>query len=136
MPTVEAVTSQLSRLMLKFNGYGKDGQQGGSDEDDDLAMSRPFGVSLLLAGLGRGRPVLFHLEPSGEHVGRVQRQAICFATITIYGGTHENAGLSERLANVTLRGKPCPKGEMFGRSFIGRKQPENIAFSIFSLIRM
>lgn len=69
-PTVEAVASQLSRLALKFNDYDKDGRAGGGREDEDsggLAMSRPVGVALLMAGVDRGdRPVLYHLDPSGE----------------------------------------------------------------------
>lgn len=68
-PSVEAVVSQVSRLALKFNGYDKDGKAGGGrdDEDGGLAMSRPVGVALLMAGIDRGdRPVLYHLDPSGE----------------------------------------------------------------------
>lgn len=67
---MEAVALQLSRLALKFNGYDKDGRQGGGkEEDDDLAMSRPVGVSLLLAGIDSGdRPVLYHLDPSGPGI--------------------------------------------------------------------
>lgn len=65
-PSVEVVSSQLSKLCLKFNGYDKDGKNGGGrEEDDGLAMSRPMGVAFLLAGLDRGKPVLYHLDPSG-----------------------------------------------------------------------
>lgn len=65
---MEAVASQMSWLALKFNGYDKDGKQGGArDEDDGLAMSRPVGVAFLVAGLDRGdRPVLYHLDPTGQ----------------------------------------------------------------------
>lgn len=67
-PSVEAVASQLSRLTLSFNGYEKDGKPGsGRDDDDGLAMARPVGVALLMAGIDRGdRPVLYHLDPSGS----------------------------------------------------------------------
>lgn len=68
-PSVEAVASHLSRLALKFNGYDKDGRPGNGREEDDggLAMSRPVGVALLMAGIDRGDvPVLYHLDPSGE----------------------------------------------------------------------
>lgn len=74
-PSVEAVASQVSRLALKFNGYDKDGKVGnsGGREDEDggngggLAMSRPVGVALLMAGVDQGGlPVLYHLDPSGE----------------------------------------------------------------------
>lgn len=70
-PSVEAVAAQLSRLALKFNGYDKDGRAGSGREDEGggggLAMSRPVGVALLMAGIDHGnRPVLYHLGPSGE----------------------------------------------------------------------
>lgn len=68
-PSVEAVAAQLSRLALKFNGYDKDGRAGSGREDEDggPAMSRPVGVALLMAGIDHGnRPVLYHLDPSGE----------------------------------------------------------------------
>lgn len=73
-PSVEAVASQLSRLALKFNGYDKDGKPGNSGREEDdgsggLAMARPVGVALLMAGVDRGgRPVLYHLDPSGGNV--------------------------------------------------------------------
>lgn len=78
-PSVEAVASQVSRLALKFNGYDKDGKAGSGREGEDggVAMSRPVGVALLMAGIDRGNhPVLYHLDPSGEggrlgSVGRI-----------------------------------------------------------------
>lgn len=68
-PSVEAVAAQLSRLALKFNSYDKDGRAGSGREDEDggPAMSRPVGVALLMAGIDHGnRPILYHLDPSGE----------------------------------------------------------------------
>lgn len=68
-PSVEAVAAQLSRLALKFNGYDTPGEQGegGSQGGGGLAMSRPVGVALLIAGIDcGGRPVLYHLDPTGE----------------------------------------------------------------------
>lgn len=69
-PSVEAVASHLSGLTLKFHGYDKDGKPGSTsreEEEDGCAMARPVGVALLIAGVDRGnRPVLCHLDPSGE----------------------------------------------------------------------
>jgi len=53
--SVESVTQAVSDLALAF-----------SDQDDEVyAMSRPFGVALLFAGVDETGPHLFHLEPSG-----------------------------------------------------------------------
>lgn len=66
------MASHLSRLALKFNGYDKDGKTDSGDDDNGnggggLAMSRPVGVALLMAGIDLGGlPVLYHLDPSGE----------------------------------------------------------------------
>lgn len=66
-PSVEAVAAQLSRMALKFNGYDAPGEQGEGGNQGGLAMSRPVGVALLMAGMDcGGRPVLYHLDPSGE----------------------------------------------------------------------
>ncbi|CAM9602348.1 unnamed protein product, partial [Discosporangium mesarthrocarpum] len=68
-PSVEGVASQLSRIALRFNGYEKTGDGGGEDEvDKNLAMSRPVGVALLLAGVDHRGPVLYHLDPSGAYL--------------------------------------------------------------------
>lgn len=53
-----ACTQALCDLALRF---GEDGR----DED---AMSRPFGVALLIAGVGHDGPRLFHTDPSGTFV--------------------------------------------------------------------
>lgn len=56
--SVESVTQAVSDLALAF-----------SDQDDEVyAMSRPFGVALLLAGVDETGPHLFHLEPSGTYL--------------------------------------------------------------------
>lgn len=56
--SVESVTQSVSDLALAF-----------SDQDDEVyAMSRPFGVALLLAGVDETGPHLFHLEPSGTYL--------------------------------------------------------------------
>lgn len=56
--SVESVTQAVSDLALAF-----------SDQDDEVyAMSRPFGVALLFAGVDETGPHLYHLEPSGTYI--------------------------------------------------------------------
>lgn len=56
--TIESVTQAVSDLALAF-----------SDQDDEVyAMSRPFGVALLFAGVDETGPHLYHLEPSGTYI--------------------------------------------------------------------
>lgn len=52
---VESVTQAVSNLALQF----------GDDDADPAAMSRPFGVALLFAGVDENGPQLFHMDPSG-----------------------------------------------------------------------
>lgn len=53
---VESCTQGICDLALRF----------GEDlEDDEDAMSRPFGVALLVAGVDAQGPQLFHTDPSG-----------------------------------------------------------------------
>ncbi|GBG69926.1 hypothetical protein CBR_g4752 [Chara braunii] len=54
--TVESCTQSLCDLALRFG------------EGDDDAMSRPFGVALLIAGYDENGPCLFHTDPSGTFV--------------------------------------------------------------------
>lgn len=76
-PSVEAVAAQLSRLALKFNGYEAPGEQGEGQGGGGLAMSRPVGVALLMAGIDcGGRPVLYHLDPTGR-VGSWRPSVFC-----------------------------------------------------------
>jgi len=56
--SVESVTQAVSNLALAF----------GDDDPDPGAMSRPFGVALLLAGVDRNGPRLFHMDPSGTFI--------------------------------------------------------------------
>ncbi|XP_041460636.1 proteasome subunit alpha type-5-like [Lytechinus variegatus] len=53
--SVESVTQAVSNLALQF----------GDDEAGVGAMSRPFGVALLFAGIDQKGPVLYHMDPSG-----------------------------------------------------------------------
>nr|XP_054750237.1 proteasome subunit alpha type-5-like [Lytechinus pictus] len=53
--SVESVTQAVSNLALQF----------GDDEAGVGAMSRPFGVALLFAGIDQKGPALYHMDPSG-----------------------------------------------------------------------
>jgi len=56
--SVESVAQAVSNLAIQF----------GDSDDDGSAMSRPFGVAILFAGIDEGRPQLFHMDPSGTFV--------------------------------------------------------------------
>jgi len=53
--SVESLTQSICDLALRF----------GEDRNDENAMSRPFGVALLMGGWDGNTPVLFHTDPSG-----------------------------------------------------------------------
>lgn len=58
---VESVTQAVCNLAMSFG-----------ETDSDSTMSRPFGVSLLVAGIdraadGTGKPFLYHTDPSGTY---------------------------------------------------------------------
>ncbi|CAL1528710.1 unnamed protein product [Lymnaea stagnalis] len=55
---IESVTQAVSNLALQF----------GDDDPDPGAMSRPFGVALLFAGVDEKGPRLFHMDPSGTFI--------------------------------------------------------------------
>ena len=63
---VESIAQAVSNLAIQF---------GDSDGDDGAGLSRPFGVSLLFAGMDEGGPQLFHMDPSGTYV-KYQAKAI------------------------------------------------------------
>lgn len=58
---VESVTQAVCNLAMSFG-----------ETDSDATMSRPFGVSLLVAGIdrvdGKNVPLLFHTDPSGTYI--------------------------------------------------------------------
>merc|ERR1711959_337122 len=64
---VESITQSLCDVALRFSEEG--------DGDDEDQLSRPFGVALLLAGMGDDGPALFHMDPSGTYV-RFEAKAI------------------------------------------------------------
>jgi len=55
---IESVTQAVSNLALQF----------GDDDAEKGAMSRPFGVALLFAGVDEKGPRLFHMDPSGTYI--------------------------------------------------------------------
>ncbi|XP_034933630.1 proteasome subunit alpha type-5 [Chelonus insularis] len=56
--SVESVAQAVSNLAIQF----------GDSDDDGSAMSRPFGVAILFAGIDEKGPQLFHMDPSGTFV--------------------------------------------------------------------
>lgn len=58
---VEAVTQSVSDLAINFG-------EGGKKDKDRPRMSRPFGVSLLVAGIDENGPQLFQTDPSGTYL--------------------------------------------------------------------
>jgi len=56
--SIESVAQSVSYLAIQF----------GDSDDDGNAMSRPFGVAILFAGIDEKGPQLFHMDPSGTYV--------------------------------------------------------------------
>ncbi|EDV36757.1 uncharacterized protein Dana_GF13117, isoform B [Drosophila ananassae] len=54
--SIESCAQAVSTLAIQF---------GDSGESDGAAMSRPFGVAILFAGIEDGQPQLWHMDPSG-----------------------------------------------------------------------
>ncbi|XP_014243257.1 proteasome subunit alpha type-5 [Cimex lectularius] len=53
--SVESVAQASSNLAIKFGDF----------EDDEVVMSRPFGVAIMFAGYDDKGPQLYHVDPSG-----------------------------------------------------------------------
>merc|ERR1711934_697681 len=66
--SVESVTQSLCDVALRFS-------EEGDDDDQEDALSRPFGVALLLASMANDGPALYHMDPSGTYV-RFEAKAI------------------------------------------------------------
>nr|ACM67306.1 proteasome subunit alpha type 5 [Schistosoma japonicum] len=62
---IEDVTKAVSNLALAL----------GDDDMESGAMSRPFGVALLFAGVDERGPQLYHMDPSGTYI-RYEAKAI------------------------------------------------------------
>lgn len=56
--SIESISQAVSNLAIQF----------GDSDDDGSGLSRPFGVSLLFAGIDEAGPQLFHMDPSGTYV--------------------------------------------------------------------
>lgn len=56
--TVESTAQAVSNLAIQF----------GDSDDDGSAMSRPFGVAMLFAGIDEKGPQLYHMDPSGTFI--------------------------------------------------------------------
>lgn len=56
--TVESCAQAVSSLAIQF----------GDSADGGSAMSRPFGVAILFAGIDAGDPQLWHMDPSGTYI--------------------------------------------------------------------
>lgn len=56
--TVESVTQSVSNLAIQF----------GDSDNEGPAMSRPFGVAILFAGIDERGSHLYHMDPSGTYV--------------------------------------------------------------------
>lgn len=54
--SVESCALAVSELAIKFG-----------DSDSETAMSRPFGVAMLFAGISDNEPQLWHMDPSGTY---------------------------------------------------------------------
>ncbi len=56
--SVESIAQSVSNLAIQF----------GDSDHDGSGLSRPFGVSLLFAGMDGDVPLLYHIDPSGTYV--------------------------------------------------------------------
>lgn len=56
--SVESCAQSVSTLAIQF----------GDSADGGSAMSRPFGVAILFAGVENGDPQLWHMDPSGTYI--------------------------------------------------------------------
>jgi len=56
--SIESCAQAVSALAIQF----------GDSSDGGSAMSRPFGVAILFAGIDAGKPQLWHMDPSGTYI--------------------------------------------------------------------
>lgn len=71
---IESLTQSVCDLKMQF-GEGGDDEEEGEEGKKKQRMSRPFGVSLLIAGVDERGPQLFHTDPSGTFM-RYEAHAI------------------------------------------------------------
>ncbi|XP_060843344.1 proteasome subunit alpha type-5 [Rhopalosiphum padi] len=93
--SVESVAQAVSNLAIQFSG---------DYDSKEPAMSRPFGVAIMFAGIDNNGPQLFHLDPSGTYV-QYNAKAIGSgsegAQQTLQDKYHKSMGLNEAI-NVIL----------------------------------
>lgn len=66
---VESLTQALCDLAMSFGEGAEEAEDAKRDGEKKKAkMSRPFGVSLLIAGADARGPQLFHMDPSGTYI--------------------------------------------------------------------
>ena len=112
-------TRQVCDLALKFGEAGEEG-----------AMSRPFGVALLVAGWDSHGPALYHTDPSGTHT-RFDAKAIGAGTAAagqraalvapLRTARASWAGLARLLAALRTRGEPPRRSPPGGAPQCGRE---------------
>lgn len=56
--SIESVTQAVANLAIKF----------GDSDSEGSAMSRPFGLAILFAGVDKDGPGLYFMDPSGTYV--------------------------------------------------------------------
>jgi len=88
---VHSITQSLCDVALRF------GEEGDDEED---RMSRPFGVALLMAGMSKGEPALYHMDPSGTYV-RFKARAIGSASEGAQSQLQEKYNASMTLVEAT-----------------------------------
>lgn len=91
--SVESCAQAVSTLAIQF----------GDSADGGSAMSRPFGVAILFAGVEGGDPQLWHMDPSGTYI-RYDAKAI--------GSGSEGAQQNLQVTNQTLY-RACGLGWAF-----------------------
>jgi len=90
--SVESTTQSLCDVALRFS-------EEADDDDGDDALSRPFGVALLLAGIGDDGPALYHMDPSGTYY-RFEAKAIGSASEGAQSALQESYNKAMTLAEA------------------------------------
>lgn len=63
---IESLTQSICDFKMRFGEADDEDGEGGKKKKK--RMGRPFGVSMLVAGMDRKGPQLFHTDPSGTYV--------------------------------------------------------------------
>lgn len=76
--SVESCAQAVSNLAIQF----------GDSDDDGAAMSRPFGVAILFAGIDEKGPQLYHMDPSGEYFSLLEAGYFSISCSFMTRGNH------------------------------------------------